>query len=98
MGLRCTQSLNGALHSLSSWEPPSVPSAVLSIRSRLLTLSLLRFWDAISCTKVSILYEPLLMTCSLQIWTEMFCFARQPLSRGCWPELQVEQNTTPAQS
>ena len=49
MGLRCTQSLKGALHSLSSREPPSVPSAVLGSRSRLLMLSLRRFWDAISC-------------------------------------------------
>jgi len=47
VGLRCTQSLNGALHSLSSRET-SVASAVLSSASRLLMLSLRRLWDAIS--------------------------------------------------
>ena len=48
VGLRCTQSLNGALHSLSPREP-SVASAVLSSASRLLMLSLRRLWDVISC-------------------------------------------------
>ena len=51
VGLRCTQSLNGALHSLSSREP-SVGSAVLSSASRLLMLSLRRLWDAICCDKI----------------------------------------------